>query len=75
MGGIADPVVTWVSVKDGSRTDDFLEDRAAKFLPQANTIQANADFRVFTDMTARWQRFYAQYREQSHLCDVRPCDN
>ena len=59
VGGIADPVVTWVSVKDGSRTDDFLEDRAAKFLPQANTIQANADFRVFTDMTERWRRFYA----------------
>lgn len=61
VGGIADPVVKWVSVKDGSRTEDFLEDRAAKFMPQANTIQANADFRVFTDMVARWQKSYAQY--------------
>ncbi|MCC7146882.1 MAG: hypothetical protein IT443_10590 [Phycisphaeraceae bacterium] len=61
VGGFADPVVKWVSVRDGSRTGDFLEDRAAKFLPQANTIQANADFRVFTDMIARWQKFYAQY--------------
>ena len=61
VGGIADPVVKWVSVKDGSRTEDFLEDRAAKFMPQANTIQANADFRVFTDMVARWRKSYAQY--------------
>lgn len=60
VGGIADPIVKWVSVRDGSRTGDFLEDRAAKFLPQANTIQANADFRVFTDMIDRWRKFYAQ---------------
>jgi hypothetical protein len=58
VGGFSDPIVKWVSVRDGSRTGDFLEDRAAKFLPQANTIQANADFRVFTDMTSRWQKFY-----------------
>lgn len=60
VGGIADPIVKWVSVRDGSRTGDFLEDRAAKFLPQANTIQANADFRVFTDMIDRWRKFYGQ---------------
>ena len=47
-----------MSVRDGTRTVDFLEDRAAKYLPQANTIQANADFRVFTDMVARWRKFY-----------------
>jgi hypothetical protein len=60
VGGFADPIVKWVSVRDGSRTGDFLEDRAAKFLPQANTIQANADFRVFTDMIDRWRKFYGQ---------------
>lgn len=59
IGGIADPRVTWVSVTDGTRTKEFLEDRAAKFLPQRNEIHANADFRVFTDMIARWQRQYA----------------
>lgn len=58
IGGFSDPLVQWVSVRDGSRTADFLEDRAAKYLPQVNTIQANADFRVFTDMIARWQKFY-----------------
>jgi hypothetical protein len=57
--GFFDPQVKWVSVKDGSRTTDFLEDRAAKYLPQVNTIQANADFRVFTDMTTRWKKNYA----------------
>jgi hypothetical protein len=58
VGSFFDPQVKWVSVRDGSRTADFLEDRAAKYLPQANTIQANADFRVFTDMVARWRKFY-----------------
>jgi hypothetical protein len=58
VGGFADPQVKWVSVQDRTRSIDFLEDRAAKYLPQANTIQANADFRVFTDMIARWRRFY-----------------
>lgn len=59
IGGFSDPRVTWVTVADGSRGKDFLEDRAAKYLPQANTIQANADFRVFADMISRWQKLYA----------------
>jgi len=59
IGGFSDPGVTWVTVADGSRGKDFLEDRAAKYLPQANTIQANADFRVFVDMIGRWQKMYA----------------
>lgn len=58
VGGFLDPQVKWVSVKDGTRTSDFLEDRAAKYIPQVNTIQANADFRVFTDMVFRWRKFY-----------------
>ncbi len=60
IGGIIDPQVKWVSIRDGSRTSDFLEDRAAKYLPEVNTIQANADFRVFTDMIVRWRKHYAQ---------------
>jgi hypothetical protein len=59
IAGFTDPKVLWVSVRDKTRTIDFLEDRAAKYLPQVNTIQANADFRVFTDMVARWRKFYA----------------
>ena len=60
VGGFVDPLVRWVSVKDQSRTSEFLEDRAAKYLPETNTIQANADFRVFRDMVDRWTRFYKQ---------------
>lgn len=59
VGGFIDPQVKWVSIRDGTRTADFLEDRAGKYLPQVNTIQANADFRVFTDMVARWRKFYS----------------
>lgn len=66
IGGFANPQVLWVSVRDKTRTIDFLEDRAAKYLPQANTIQANADFRVFTDMVARWRKFY------SHIPSAEP---
>lgn len=64
--GFLDPLVKWVSIRDGSRSADFLEDRAAKYLPQANTIQVNADFRVFTDMIARWRKFY------THLPNAEP---
>ncbi|HTA23026.1 MAG TPA: hypothetical protein VK763_05795 [Terriglobales bacterium] len=66
VGGFSDPQVRWVSMRDKTRTIDFLEDRAAKYLPQVNTIQANADFRVFTDMTARWRKFY------SHIPSAEP---
>jgi len=59
VGGFADPQVKWVSVRDKTRTADFLEDRAGKYLPQVNTIQANADFRVFEDMILRWRKFYS----------------
>lgn len=52
------PQVIWVSVKDGTRTSGFLDDRAAKYLVEQNLIQANADFRAFTDMTDRYHRFY-----------------
>jgi hypothetical protein len=55
------PDVKWVSVRDGTRTPPFLEDRAAKFLPELNLLQINGDFRGFTDMVERW---YERYGEQ-----------
>jgi len=55
-----DPIVHWISVKDGTRTPELLEDRAAKYLPDQNILQVNADFRVFTDMIARWDERYAE---------------
>jgi hypothetical protein len=48
------PDVRWVSVKDNTRAPGFLEDRAAKYLAEQNLVQANADFRVFTDMVERY---------------------
>jgi hypothetical protein len=47
------PVVKWVSVKDGTRTEGDMEDKAAKFLSDQNTLLVNADFRVFADMVKR----------------------
>lgn len=48
------PVVKWLSIKKGTRTeDDGMEDKAAKFIQNQNTLLVNADFRVFSDMIAR----------------------
>lgn len=59
IGGDVDPIVHWISVKNGTRTRDLLEDRAAKYLPDQNILQVNADFRVFTDMIDRWTERYS----------------
>jgi hypothetical protein len=48
------PIVKWVSVEDrGREAGDPLEDKAATFVPNQNTLLVNADFRVFKDMIAR----------------------
>ena len=48
------PIVQWVSIKNGGRNeDDGMEDKAAKFIQNQNTLLVNADFRVFTDMVTR----------------------
>ncbi|HEX5758433.1 MAG TPA: hypothetical protein VF121_04525 [Thermoanaerobaculia bacterium] len=54
------PEVMWVSAEEGTREPGFLEDRAAKFLPDQNLLQINADFRVFQDMIARWAGRYSE---------------
>lgn len=49
------PKVTWVSLANGLRQPpEYLDDRAAKYLPETNIIHANADFRVFSDMADYW---------------------
>jgi hypothetical protein len=55
-----DPEVQWISVEDGTRTRDLLEDRAAKYLADQNILQINADFRVFADMIDRWVNRYPE---------------
>jgi hypothetical protein len=48
------PVVKWVSIETGTRTaDDGMEDKAATYIRNQNTLLVNADFRVFTDMRTR----------------------
>jgi hypothetical protein len=53
------PKVDWVSVTDGSRASEDLEDRAAKYLSEQNRLLINADFRVFQDMA---KHLMYQYR-------------
>ena len=53
-----DPDRKWVSVAEGTRPNGDLEDRAARYLPDQNFLVMNADFRVFTDMVQRWEKFY-----------------
>jgi hypothetical protein len=48
------PDVAWVSVRDGTRAPGELEDRAARYHRARNQLTINADFRIFTDMIARW---------------------
>lgn len=50
------PRTTWVSIKDGTRAEGDIEDRAAKYLADQNHLLINSDFRVFQDMTARWEK-------------------
>lgn len=64
------PQVIWLSEHDGSRTGQVLDDRAAKFLHDDNLIQANADFRVFTDMAAYWCDEYQVERGNKAVTEV-----
>jgi hypothetical protein len=60
---LLDPEVDWISAVDPKckpREPGFLEDRAAKYLPEQNLLLINADFRVFSDMIDRWCEKYGQ---------------
>lgn len=57
VANLLDPEVDWISVSDPKckpRESGFLEDRAAKYLPEQNRLLINADFRAFIDMVDRW---------------------
>lgn len=64
------PSVSWVSLEAGSRAPDFLADRAAVYIFEDNMIQANADFRVFTDMADYWCDEYGVERGNKAIVDV-----
>lgn len=53
-----EPEVTWVSNREGTREKGDLEDRAGRYLPETNTILANADFRVFVDLIKHFADLY-----------------
>lgn len=52
------PNVVWLSASEGATIPDLLDDRAALYLPDDNLIQANGDFRVYTDMADYWSDEY-----------------
>ncbi|MDE2024510.1 MAG: hypothetical protein KGJ18_09945, partial [Gammaproteobacteria bacterium] len=52
------PIVTWVSVKNGTRDAGDMEDKAAKYLADQNRLLINADFRVYEDMTKRLSKIW-----------------
>jgi hypothetical protein len=56
------PDVVWLSASDGANIPDLLDDRAALYLPEDNLIQANGDFRVYTDMADYWSDEYEMPR-------------
>ena len=47
------PVVNWVSRENDTRAEGDMEDKAAKYVANQNTLMVNADFRVFADMIDR----------------------
>jgi hypothetical protein len=54
------PKVHWVSVKDGTREQGEIEDKAGRYLEEQHVLKINADFRVFTDMIDHWVDTYSK---------------
>jgi len=54
------PEVHWVSIKDGTRDQGYLEDRAAVYLSDQNTLIINSDFRLFQDTVTGWVKKYGE---------------
>jgi hypothetical protein len=61
------PEVLWVSIKTKTREPGEIEDRAARFVMETNTLLINADFRVFTDMIDFCAREYGKGADISAL--------
>lgn len=52
------PKTQWVSVKDGTRETGYIEDKAARYIREANELHINQDFRVFQDMVDHFCELY-----------------
>lgn len=66
------PRTVWLSEHDepSTRSPEELEDRAAKYLPEENMLQINADFRVFVDMVEHWCDEYGLERNNDFVVEV-----
>ncbi|HET6203380.1 MAG TPA: ATP-binding protein [Planctomycetota bacterium] len=53
------PKVLWVTVKDGTREQGEMEDKAARYLEEQHVLKINADFRAFSDMIDHWVESYS----------------
>ena len=52
------PTVHWISLKEGTRDQGYLEDRAAGYLSDQNTLMINKDFRLVRDTVESWVKVY-----------------
>lgn len=66
------PLVVWLSEHDEppTRSSEELEDRAAKYLPEENMLQINADFRVFANMVEHWCNEYELEAKNEFVIEV-----
>jgi hypothetical protein len=63
------PKAVWVSVKNGTREQGEIEDKAARYLEEQHLLKINSDFRVFTDMVNHWVEAYT--KEQGSVPGLR----
>ncbi|MEQ8789530.1 MAG: hypothetical protein RIC55_24765 [Pirellulaceae bacterium] len=54
-----EPETRWVSIKESTREQGDMEDRAARYLRGEHLILINADFRVFTDLVNFFKKSYS----------------
>jgi hypothetical protein len=64
------PRVVWLSASEGASIPDLLDDRAALYLPEDSLIQANGDFRVYTDMADYWCDEYEMPKDNEVIVAV-----
>jgi hypothetical protein len=65
------PDIKWISLEDGTRERDDLEDRAARFIREQNLLQINADFRVFHDLMKRCSADYNTSGDPNVASEIR----
>ena len=57
------PKTTWISFAEGTRENGDLEDRAARYIREENTIYINRDFRVFEGLRQATSEAYPHATE------------